>query len=390
MAVPVAVVIMVLIPRFSVKYHFISKPALVRNQVQSVPETQKKPSRNLGRLKFAAVVLTILGVGLFGYLIYAIGIDEIIAGVERFGWAGFGVILALYSVRIVVRAYAWKLSVHPPYELRLRDTVPAVVIGEAVSSTIPLGLLASGTSKALVVRDRVTLTVGLSSVATENLFYSFVTGLFLIGGAVVMLLQFDLGADIAAAIDTIIAVLAVLIVLGVTMVIRRWHAASWLCNWLYEKGFLKRVLERGRFDVRRFEDLIYGFYREYPQRFIPICLFEALYHVLGIAEVWYILWRLTGTSNVLGAFLLESVSRLITVVFKLVPFLIGVDEAGARLVGRSLALAAGIGVTLAIIRKGRILFWSVIGLILLIKRGLSIRHLHEWLDTPDEVAAAQP
>jgi hypothetical protein len=329
-------------------------------------------------------VLTILGVVLFGYLIYAVGIDEILGGIARFGWAGFAVILALYFVRIVVRAYAWKLSVHPPYDLQLRDTVPAVIIGEALSSTIPLGLLASGTSKALVVRDRIPLTVAFSSVATENLFYSFITGLFLIAGAVVMLLQFDIVPDLKATIDTIIGALSVLIVLGVTMVIRRWHLASWVCNWLYEKGFLRRLLERGRLDVRRFEDLIYGFYHEYPQRFIPVCFFEALYHVLGITEGWYILWRLTGSSNVLAAFLLESVSRLITVVFKLVPFLIGVDEAGARFVGRSLAMAAGIGVTLAIIRKGRILFWSVLGLILLIKRGLSIRHLHEWLDRPEE------
>ncbi|HEV7699084.1 MAG TPA: lysylphosphatidylglycerol synthase domain-containing protein [Pyrinomonadaceae bacterium] len=352
--------------------------------MQPIPESQRPPSRTLGRLKLAAVVLTILGVVLFGYLIYAVGIDEILGGIARFGWAGFAVILALYFVRIVVRAYAWKLSVHPPYDLQLRDTVPAVIIGEALSSTIPLGLLASGTSKALVVRDRIPLTVAFSSVATENLFYSFITGLFLIAGAVVMLLQFDIVPDLKATIDTIIGALSVLIVLGVTMVIRRWHLASWVCNWLYEKGFLRRLLERGRLDVRRFEDLIYGFYHEYPQRFIPVCFFEALYHVLGITEGWYILWRLTGSSNVLAAFLLESVSRLITVVFKLVPFLIGVDEAGARFVGRSLAMAAGIGVTLAIIRKGRILFWSVLGLILLIKRGLSIRHLHEWLDRPEE------
>jgi VIT1/CCC1 family predicted Fe2+/Mn2+ transporter len=327
---------------------------------------------------------------LFAYLIYAIGFWEIVHGIERFGWAGFGLILGLYFIRIVVRAIAWKLSVHPPFELSVRDTVPAVIIGEAMSATIPLGLLVSGTTKALVVRNKVELTVGLSSVATENLFYSFITGLFLIAGGAVMALQFDLGPEIVTTIYTIIGVLSVLILLGIVMVIRRWHMASWLCEWLYEHGWFKRLLERGRYDVRRFEDLIYGFYREFPGRFIPICIFEVLYHACGVGEVWIILTRISDQPSVLAAFLLESISRMITVVFKLVPFLVGVDEAGARFVGESLALAAGVGVTLAIIRKARILFWCVVGIILLVKRGLSIRHIHEWLDdpeTPDAPAA---
>jgi len=348
-----------------------------------VQTAQKLRSRTAGRLKFAAVVLTILGMALFVYLIYAIGFWEIVGGIERFGWVGFLIILGMYFLRILVRAVAWTLSVHPPYELSLRDTIPAVIIGEAMSSTIPLGIVASGTSKALVVRDKVTLTVGLSSVATENLFYSFTTALFLIAGGIVMTLQFDLRPNVVGGIEFIVATLIILVALGIVMVIREWHMASWCCEWLYQNGWFTHLLEKGRFDVRRFEDLIYGFYHEYPGRFIPICLLEGLYHLFGVAEVWYILTRISTHPGFTAAFLLESISRLITVVFKLVPFLIGVDEAGARFVGESLALAAGVGVTLAVIRKGRILFWSVIGIVLLIKRGLSIQHIHQWLDTPE-------
>jgi hypothetical protein len=57
----------------------------------------------------------------------------------------------------------------------------------------------------------------------------------------------------------------------------------------------------------------------------------------------------------------------------LIPFVIGVDEAGAQFVTETLALGAGIGVTLAIIRKGRIMFWTLIGVLLIAKRGLSIK-----------------
>ncbi|HKX83653.1 MAG TPA: hypothetical protein VJL58_05470, partial [Pyrinomonadaceae bacterium] len=105
--------------------------------------------------------------------------------------------------------------------------------------------------------------------------------------------------------------------------------------------------------------------------------FEAAFHLLGILEVWFILNRISGSTSFVSAFLLESVSRLITIVFKLVPFLIGVDEAGAQFVAETVAIGATIGVTLAIIRKGRILFWTAIGLLLIVKRGLSLRKLSQ-------------
>lgn len=336
-------------------------------------KAQQTPPKNLYRLKIIAVLLTLSGIGLFAYFVYAVGFYEIYDGITRFSIAGFAVILLIYFVRICVRAYAWKLSVYEPYHLELRDTVPAVIIGEALSSTIPLGILISGTSKAVAVRHRIPLVAGLSSVATENLFYSLVTGIFLVVGALTMLRVFVVDESLALMITLLIAALGLLILLGIVMVIRQWHFASEICEWLYRRGILRGLLENGRLDVRLFENLIYGFYRRYPQRFLPICLLEASYHMLGVAEVWFILSRVSETfPSLLNAFLLESVSRLITILFKLIPFMIGVDEAGAQFVGATVGMAAGVGVTIAIIRKGRILFWTAIGMTFIAKRGLKI------------------
>lgn len=340
------------------------------------PKPATPAQRRFIRLKLTAVVLTLFGIGLFGYFIYSVGFGEIIDGIERFGIAGFAVILLLYLGRIYVRSYAWHLSVHEPDKLRLRDAVPAVIIGEAMSSTIPLGILISGTAKAVAVRNNLPLVIGLSSVATENLFYSFVTGIFLIAGAAVLLRGFVVDPGIVFTLNVFIVLIILLVGLGFGMVIRQWHFVSYICNWVYYKGLLRRVLENGRHAVRRFEDLIYGFYRRYPRRFLPICLLEAMFHVFAVAEVWFILTRLTGElASPVISFLLESVSRLITVLFKLVPFVIGVDEAGAQFVGDTVGLAAGVAVTLAIIRKGRILVWTAVGVLLIVKRGLKISEI---------------
>ena len=336
-------------------------------------ELQQNSQKKINRLKVIGVILTIGGLGLFSYFIYAVGFHEIYHGVARFGALGFAVILFVYFLRIGARAFAWKLSVHEPYSLTIVDTIPAVVIGEAMSSTIPLGILVSGTSKALAVRNRIPMVAGLSSVATENLFYCLVTGIFLIAGGTVLLRTFAVDESLVLTINALMAVVVILVILGLLMVIRQWHFASETCERLYQKGYFQKLLENGRLDVRLFENLIYDFYRKYPRRFLPICLFEAAFHILGIAEVWYVLSRLSDAyPSLVDAFLLESVSRVITIIFKLVPFMVGVDEAGAQYVGRTIALGAGVGVTMAIIRKGRILFWTAVGIILIIKRGLTV------------------
>jgi hypothetical protein len=174
----------------------------------------------------------------------------------------------------------------------------------------------------------------------------------------------------------IIAIITTLTIGGFFMVIQEWRFASWLAEWLYGKGLATKVLHRGRAEVERFEDLIYGFYRKHPRKFLPIILLETAFHSIGVFEVWFILRGVMDVApNFLTAFLLETINRAILVVFKLVPFLVGVDEAGAQFISDALALGAAIGVTLAIVRKGRVLFWTGLGVILIVRSGLSFREV---------------
>ena len=339
-------------------------------------EEQKIKPELSGRLKMLALIATIFGIGLFAGFVYSAGVGQIAESVSRFGVFGFAVILGIFFLRICLRASAWALSVYHPYSLKIRDTIPAVIIGEVMSTVIPIGIVVSGTAKAVAVRRQVPLVVGLSSVATENLFYSMTTSVLLILGALTFVRTFDIDPTVAIGIDILIGLMIAGLIFLILMVIRQWHFASEFCEWLYKKGVLKGVLESGRLQVRLFENLVYGFYRHHPKRFLPIILLECSFHLLGILEVWFILSRITeGGATFLNSFLLESVNRLISIVFKLIPFLLGVDEAGSQMVAETLAIGAGVGVTIAIIRKGRMLFWALIGFILIVKRGLKFRRL---------------
>jgi hypothetical protein len=97
---------------------------------------------------------------------------------------------------------------------------------------------------------------------------------------------------------------------------------------------------------------------------------EALFHVAAVTEVFVILRLLPGGAHttLLEAFVLETAGRLIVVAFKFVPYRLGVDEAGTALVARALALDPAVGVTLALVRRLRILSWNAVGLVLLAAR----------------------
>lgn len=348
----------------------------VKTSASQLPNLNQK---NLKRVKILGVMLTIIGIGLFSYFVYSVGVNQIFGGIEKIGFGGFALIIFIHFLRISCRASAWRLSVYEPYKLKFSDALAAVMIGEALSSIIPLGVIVSGTSKAVAVRNRLPLVVGFSSIATENLFYSLITGIFITFGAITFLRNSQVPEAWVLTIDALIFLVFFLIVFGVFIVFRQLHIVSNFCNWLYNRQIGMRILEKGRGQVRLFEELIFGFYRKHPRRFLPICLFEIIFHALGVTEILFILSRISEIfPSIYGSFLLESMSRIITIVFKLVPFLVGVDEAGAKFVTETLALGAGIGVTLAIIRKGRILFWTAVGLLLIARRGFSLSEVKHF------------
>ena len=112
-----------------------------------------------------------------------------------------------------------------------------------------------------------------------------------------------------------------------------------------------------------------------PRHVVALLVLELAFHVLGVAEIWYSLSLLAGAAapTLLSTFVLESVNRTIMVVFKFVPLRLGVDEVGTELLTRTLGLPIGIGVTMAIVRKARMIVWSAIGIVFLVRRGSSRR-----------------
>ncbi|HBB94793.1 MAG TPA: hypothetical protein DC054_05330 [Blastocatellia bacterium] len=317
------------------------------------------------------IIFTLGGVVLFAYFVRQAGVSQIAEGIRRLG-AGFVLILLISAVRHVVRSIAWMMCVEAPHRLRFRDALRARLMGDAIGNILPLGnFIVSEPAKPALIRDRIPLMAGFSAMVIENIFYSLSVVTFVLSGMLALLLSFTLPKGLRLASLITVAVIAVMIALGVVLVRKQVKFISGATSWLHRRGLNQKWIEKSRV----VEDRVYGFYRRNGSRFLPILLLEACFHLAGVIEIYVTLYFISPLQppTLFTAFILESVNRVITMAFKFVPLRMGVDEAGTGRVSRILQFTEAAGVTLAIIRKARDVFWACVGVLLLLHRGLSLR-----------------
>jgi hypothetical protein len=102
----------------------------------------------------------------------------------------------------------------------------------------------------------------------------------------------------------------------------------------------------------------------HPRRLWRVFALDLLFHALAVVEVFVTLQWLLGNRSptFVQAIVFEALNRVVTAVFKFVPFRVGIDEATAGALAPILSANPAAGVALAVVRKVRNLFWAAIGL----------------------------
>jgi hypothetical protein len=184
-------------------------------------------------------------------------------------------------------------------------------------------------------------------------------------GAFLLLSGFAVGGLLRAGTMVASGVMLVVIVTIVFAIARHWTLFSSLeiiINRTIRFPRCRQLLEHKLKYLTMLEAYIFAFYSHGPFNFFIVVLCQIGFHLLGVAEA-YVALRFTDLKvTLLMSFIFEAVNRAVNIVFNFVPARAGVDEASSALLSKALGLGAEAGVTLAIIRKARILFWSALGL----------------------------
>jgi Lysylphosphatidylglycerol synthase TM region len=270
-----------------------------------------------------AVGSTLCGTAAFAYALSVVGVANVEQAIARVGW-GAAAILAISGVRELARAAAWAQTFTGTRRLSLGDAFRARMAGEALGAVVPMGFVVGEPAKARYVEHRMPFAPAFGGLMLEFAFYSASLAVF----AVAALIIFVSNPVVVLAALAAIAIFALL-----------------------------HPVRRAVAPVRRFVI-------EQPRRAGAIGVLELVYHALGFAEAYVILRCLSpAAATWTAAVALETVSRGVTIAFKMVPMRVGIDEASAAFMATHLAIAPSTGVMLAVIRKLRVLFWTALGLL---------------------------
>ena len=299
----------------------------------------------------ALTVLAALGgLVLFGYAVRRAGVAEIVDGVRMVGW-GILPILGLAGARFLLRACAWRLCMPPDSRLSIAQAFGAFVAGDAIGNLTPLGMVASEPTKVFLTRHRLATRESVASLATDNLLYAASIAAMVGLGVVVALLTIPLSV---AWRDGALAALAAGVI-GAAITLRLLQG-----TWREDSG-TRPAWRETLAGLRR---SVLSFSTDQPVRLAQIFVLDLSFHVLAVLEIFLTLrWLLGDRSPTLSqAIVFEALNRVVTVVFKFVPFRVGIDEALSGGIAPVIAVQPVAGVTLAVVRKVRNLVWTGVGL----------------------------
>jgi len=293
-----------------------------------------------------------------------VGWPDIRRGLTAIGvW--FAPVVLLGAVRFAARARAWTLCAARvgADALTTARAFAATLAADAVGNLTPLGLLASEPAKVLMLRPTVTTGPALTSVALDNAFYTGSVVIMLAAGAWMLVRQTALPAALRVAAEGVLAAIVVGAIVVAWAVRRRPAVLSWIAQ---AAARVSGRAARTPDVLHDIETRFYGVTAWPTATLVAVAGWQAAFHAAAVAEVWLILSVLSGGPVPLAdAFVLETTGRLITVLFKLVPFRVGVDEAGAAVVAAAIGVPVSDAVALALVRKLRIVVLNAAGLVVL-------------------------
>ncbi len=326
------------------------------------------------RPSLTGTLLAIVGLALLVWQVRLVGLDHIGDGFRAVGWRGFLAILGLSLFRFAARSLAWITLIGRP--VPLSSATAATISGDALGNLSFLSLLVSEPAKAFYVTRHAPAAEAFAALTAENFFYSVSVASVILGGTITLLATFVVPDALRLALWLSLAVMGG--VLAVAVWLARARPALAAIARSASTALARKWLSRppgprvaGWLDqLERVETRTYSALSASPWRLGVVLACETAFHLASIAEAWLTLRLLTGSATLLNAFLLDTVNRFINVAFRAVPMRVGVDEVTTSGFTEMLGLGSAAGLTLALVRKARMLVWAGVGLGLLGRRAI--------------------
>ena len=311
--------------------------------------------------RYLRILALLLGVTLLAYLVAHVGADKLVENAKAIGW-GILLVLGLAGISHVIKTWAWRLTAPGEFsKVSFARTLGLRLASEALGQLGVAGqMLGDGTRASLLGSD-VETSSAISSVALDR-------GLFMLSGMIVMIvglltLVFAPSATRALRICCSVTaiVLLMMLILTVQAIRKGWAVLSGTARVVGRVPWLKAWLQRKESVILSAEEQLLRFHTRAPQAFWMSVVLNFVAHGLAIAEVYLILLLMGSKVSIVGALMLESLTKLINAIGGLIPGTVGAYEGGNMAIVKLVRLSAGEGLTLGLCRRFRAIAWAIVG-----------------------------
>src|SRR5439155_24097706 len=207
-------------------------------------------------------------------------------------WWCFAAILLLSGAREVARTLGWTRTVEGPAPLRFAQSFRARLVGEALNTLLPMGMMVGEPIKASHVGSDIPFATAFSALAVEFAFYCGSLAVLFGAGLLAFIALNKVPIDdtpvmsfglISGGVIAVILLTAV----GWTRGIGRRHAE------VVEDGGSRGAITQALSGLRRLRVLVFGFVSRHPEHVRAIVACEIGYQLLAVAEVYVALVRIS-------------------------------------------------------------------------------------------------
>ncbi len=321
-------------------------------------------ARRGSTVKYFKFIYLLSGVLLLAWILSETDLQEVMARVSQLGFWSALVVLFIYVVTYLVNVMSWQLTFKSvPFDGRWCWRLYLIrMAGDAYNNVTPAASLGGEPLKAAFLKE--IYGVGLREASVSLVLAKTINMISLIVFLVVgfaLLLQFDeLSASYQALAATGLAVLTVLTI--IFFFLQRLKVSSLAGTWLSRTRIGQR-LEGVLHIIHDLDERLVDFYKRDHLRFAMSLLLAFVDWMLGIIEIYFVLYVIGHPISWTEAWIIESLVQMIRTAAFLIPSGIGAQEATFMLVTGSITGNPALGVSISVIRRARELVWICLGLI---------------------------
>ncbi len=303
----------------------------------------------------------LIGILIFGFLIFKIGPDKIWANINRINPLNFIYLFLMRILYWMLRTLNWKIILKELGEdLSLFHLFLARMSGHSVGQLTPSAQMGSEATRILMAEcsDR---KVCIASTIIDKTIEFFAIIFFTLIGIIISFIHIKLPKDLKIAFTA--GIIFFIFILLFIFFKQKKGILTWFLNLIRKTGLKISFLEKNAEKIRETDGYISEFYRKNPAGFFKVFFLYSLFILFWIVEIHMtIVFLGIANQSFTSSFIITTLGNLAFVI-PFIPGSLGVYEATYIAVTALVGIKPAIGLALVLIRRILALILAGFGLL---------------------------